>query len=116
MNLCYHHDGFNGTVGLSLSQVLLESVSEDGQLSIGLEATEGLLSLQHAGGGPSERHLGVPPAFDVAGDLARRGRPRTTGLREVVNALFYLLSTGCQWRMLPKEFPPRSTVHRYFTA
>jgi len=44
------------------------------------------------------------------------GRPRTTVLREVINALFYLLSTGCQWRMLPKEFPPRSTVHRYFTA
>ncbi len=44
------------------------------------------------------------------------GRPRTTDLREVVNGLFYLLSTGCQWRMLPTEFPPRSTVHRYFTA
>ncbi len=43
-------------------------------------------------------------------------RPRTTVLREVTNALLYLLSTGCQWRMLPKEFPPRSTVHRYFTA
>ena len=40
------------------------------------------------------------------------GRPRTTDLREVVNGLFYLLSTGCQWRMLPTEFPPRSTVHR----
>ena len=44
------------------------------------------------------------------------GRPRTTVLREVINALFYLLSTGCQWRLLPKEFPPRSTVHRYFTT
>jgi transposase len=44
------------------------------------------------------------------------GRPRTAVLREVINALLYLLSTGCQWRMLPKEFPPRSTVHRYFTA
>jgi len=39
---------------------------------IGLEATEGFLSLQQAGGGPSERHFGVLPAFDVAGDLARR--------------------------------------------
>ena len=72
MMLCCLHDGFNGTVGLSLSQVLLESVSEDGQLTIGLEATEGFLGLQQAGGGPSERHLGVPPAFDVAGDLAHR--------------------------------------------
>ena len=52
--------------------MLLESVSEDGQLTIGLEATEGLLGLQQAGGGPSERHLGVPPAFDVAGDLTHR--------------------------------------------
>ncbi len=44
------------------------------------------------------------------------GWPRTTVFREVINALFYLLSTGCQWRLLPKEFPPRSTVHRYFTT
>lgn len=44
------------------------------------------------------------------------GRQRTTKLREVVNAIFYLLQTGCQWRMLPKEFPPMSTVHGYFSA
>ena len=42
------------------------------------------------------------------------GRPRTTELREVVNAIFYLAATGCQWRMLPKDFPPASTVQRYF--
>ena len=59
MMLCCLHDGFNGTVGLSLSQVFLESISEDGQLAIGLEATEGFLGLQQAGGGPSGRHLGV---------------------------------------------------------
>ena len=41
MMLCCLHDGFNGTVGVSLSQVFLESISEDGQLAIGLEATEG---------------------------------------------------------------------------
>ena len=52
--------------------MFLESISEDGQLAIGLEATEGFLGLQQAGGGPSERHLGVSPAFDVAGDLAHR--------------------------------------------
>ena len=51
MMLCCLHDGFNGT-GLSLSQVFLESIS-DGQLAIGLEATEGFLGLQQAGGGPS---------------------------------------------------------------
>ena len=44
------------------------------------------------------------------------GRPRTTALREVVNAILYLLRRGCPWRMLPREFPPRSTVQRYFYA
>ena len=44
----------------------------------------------------------------------RLGRPRTTDLREVVNALLYIATTGCQWRMLPKDFPPCSTVQRYF--
>ena len=43
----------------------------EGQLAIGLEATEGFLGLQQAGGGPSERHLGVSPAFDVAGGDAK---------------------------------------------
>ena len=42
------------------------------------------------------------------------GRPREVDLREVVNAALYLVSTGCQWRMLPKDFPPVSTVQRYF--
>lgn len=44
------------------------------------------------------------------------GRPRTTCLRRVVNAIFYLLQAGCQWRMLPRDFPPRSTVYGYFRA
>lgn len=44
----------------------------------------------------------------------RLGRPRTTELREVLNALLYIASTGCQWRMLPKDFPPYSTVQGYF--
>src|SRR3954467_4936662 len=42
------------------------------------------------------------------------GRPRTTDLRDVVDAIFYILRTGCQWRYLPKDFPPKSTVWRYF--
>ena len=42
------------------------------------------------------------------------GRPRTTSLRDVVDAILYLLRTGCQWRYLPKDFPPKSTVWRYF--
>jgi transposase len=44
----------------------------------------------------------------------RIGRPRTADLREVVNAIFYLATTGCQWRMLPRDLPPTSTVQRYF--
>src|SRR5262245_25421468 len=35
-------------------------------------------------------------------------------LREVVNAILYLVRTGCQWRMLPKDFPPWSTVHTWY--
>lgn len=44
----------------------------------------------------------------------RLGQPRGTALRAVVDALFNVLSSGCQWRMLPKDFPPRSTVQGYF--
>ena len=44
----------------------------------------------------------------------RGGNKRTVNVREVVNGLMYILSTGCQWRYLPKDFPPRSTVHNYF--
>ncbi len=51
----------------------------------------------------SEPHLPVYPG----------GRPRTTHLRDEADALFYLLRTGCQWRVLPRDFPPRSTVWRY---
>lgn len=46
----------------------------------------------------------------------RRGRPRKTPLRTVVEAILYVLSTGCQWRALPQEFPPYSTVQGYFYA
>jgi putative transposase len=42
------------------------------------------------------------------------GRPRRTDLRAVMNAILYIASGGCQWRMLPKDFPPRSTVQGYF--
>lgn len=49
----------------------------------------------------------IPPA-------RRGGRKRTVKIREVFNGLLYVLSTGCQWRALPKEFPPRSTIFYYF--
>ena len=51
----------------------------------------------------------MPPA-------RRLGRPRQIALRAVVDAIFYILTTGCQWRLLPKDFPPRSTVQGYFYA
>ncbi len=44
------------------------------------------------------------------------GRPRTTDLRDVFDAILYIATTGCQWRMLPNDFPPVSTVRGYFYA
>lgn len=42
------------------------------------------------------------------------GRPRTTDMREICNAIYYHLKTGCQWEYLPKDFPPHSTVYNYY--
>ena len=44
----------------------------------------------------------------------RGGNKRTVNVREVVNGLMYILSTGCQWRAIPKDLPPRSTVYDSF--
>src|SRR5512132_3300093 len=44
----------------------------------------------------------------------RGGNKRTVNLREVVNGLMYILSTGCQWRAIRKDLPPRSTLYDYF--
>src|SRR3974390_1691679 len=44
----------------------------------------------------------------------RGGDKRTVIMREVVNGLMYILSTGCQWRAIPKNLPPRSTLYDYF--
>ena len=44
----------------------------------------------------------------------RGGRRRKVNIREVLNAIFYVLSTGCQWQALPKDLPPKSTAHSYF--
>jgi transposase len=43
------------------------------------------------------------------------GRRRTVDVREALNGIFYVLATGCQWRALPKDLPPKSTVHDYLT-
>jgi transposase len=49
----------------------------------------------------------IPPA-------KHGGRKRKVNLREVVNGLMYVLSTGCQWRYIPKDLPPKSTIYDYF--
>ena len=49
----------------------------------------------------------IPPA-------KRGGNKRTVNVREIVNGLMYILSTGCQWRAIPKDLPPRSTLYDYF--
>ena len=49
----------------------------------------------------------IPPA-------RRGGAKRRVDVREVVNGLMYVLSTGCQWRAIPKDLPPRSTIYDYF--
>lgn len=49
----------------------------------------------------------IPPA-------RRGGRKRSVNIREVFNGLLYVLSTSCQWRAIPKDFPPRSTIFHYF--
>ena len=49
----------------------------------------------------------IPPA-------KRGGRKRKVDLREVMNGIMYVLSTGCQWRYIPANLPPRSTVNGYF--
>ena len=48
----------------------------------------------------------VPPA-------RRGGRPRAVDMREVLNGILYVLRTGCQWRQLPKDLPPHTTVYGY---
>lgn len=50
----------------------------------------------------------IPPA-------RRGGRKREVNVREVVNGLMYVLGTGCQWRYIPKDLPPRSTLFDYFS-
>ena len=53
----------------------------------------------------------VEPHMPAAKPL---GRPRGTELRAVVDAILYMARTGCQWRLLPKDFPPFTTVQGYF--
>lgn len=77
----------------------------------------------------SARDKGPPPRRAYATDLTPEqwrllapqlppakpgGRPRSTDLREVLNAILYVVRTGCAWRQLPHDFPPWNTVYYYF--
>jgi putative transposase len=55
----------------------------------------------------------IEPHLPVA---SQRGRPRIHGLRDVLNGVFYVLKSGCPWRLLPREFPPWRTVYHWFRA
>lgn len=44
------------------------------------------------------------------------GRPRSTDMREVLNGIFYVLKSGCQWRMLPHDYPKWQTVYYYYNT
>lgn len=69
--------------------------------------------LRYASDTTDEEWRVIEPHLPAA---ATRGRTRTTNLRDVIEAIFYIAQTGCQWRMLPTEFPPFTTVQRYFYA
>ena len=69
----------------------------------------------------SVRHLYATDLSDAQWELIfplivlpTGGRPKTTNLREILNGIFYQNRTGCQWRLLPHDFPPEGTVRRYF--
>ena len=69
--------------------------------------------LRYASDTTDEEWEGIAPHLPPPAECGRR---RKTSLREVVNAIFYIAQTGCQWRLLLKEFPPFTTVQRYFYA
>jgi putative transposase len=52
-----------------------------------------------------EPHIPTPEAS---------GRPRVQTLRAILNAIFYIVRSGCAWRLLPHDFPPWKTIHHYF--
>ena len=54
----------------------------------------------------------IEPIIPVA---PQRGRPRIWPVRLVFEAILYLMTTGCHWRLLPPQYPPKSTVHRYMS-
>ena len=60
------------------------------------------------------RRMDAGRVVDSSGATQRGGRRRSIDEREVLNAIFCVLATGCQWQALPKDLPPKSTAHFYF--
>src|ERR1700758_2119658 len=104
---------------------LLESVESLGFDGAHLDSSEGLPLWTDKNRAKYDRdHLRYPS--DLTGDewayveplippARRGGGKRRVDMRAVMNGVMYILSTGCQWRYIPKDFPPRSTLHDYFT-
>lgn len=55
----------------------------------------------------------IKPMIPASGK-GKRGKKREVDMREVVNAIFYILRAGCSWRMMPHDLPPWQTVYSYF--
>jgi putative transposase len=49
-------------------------------------------------------------------EAKKGGRPRTAEMREVLDAIFYVLKSACQWEMLPHDFPAKGTIYHYYTT
>ena len=67
--------------------------------------------LRYASDLSDEEWAEIEPQIPAA---KRGGNKRTVNIREVLNGMMYILSTGCQWHAMPKDLPPKSTVHDYF--
>jgi transposase len=70
------------------------------------------VSLRYSSDITREQFERVRPLLESA---RKRTKPRTVDLYDVFNGVLYILKTGCQWRMLPKEYPKWRTVHEYFS-
>src|SRR5262245_42303440 len=101
-------------------QIMAQSSKLRACLKSGLHGKIGPLGSCYGGHGMSQRYptdltdtewTVLTPLIPAA---KPGGRPRTTDMREVINAIFYILRGGCQWRMLPTDFPPHQTVYHYF--
>ena len=64
--------------------------------------------------GPVRRRMGLHQVLSSCAHSTGRGRPKIHGSRAILDAVFYILKTGCPWRLLPKDFPPWKSVYDRF--